>query len=359
MKLKVISKVLILALTVCIGANEAAAKSKDLVTVQTAWIAGQEAFPIWYAKKQKWDIKNGMKIEMQVYQSGTDALQDFEVTNWVFGGLGAIPTMLGATAGNLSVVAIANDEANANAIMVRPNSPILDNKGYNKKYPNLYGNPQNVRGKTFWCTLESSAQYTLHMWLKRLNFTEKDVVVKNIDQALSLVSFSHGIGDGIVLWAPFTFMGDQNGWVTVGTAKDAGTALPIFLVANTAYTEQYEKVTQNFVTMYMKGVQWLIAAPRDKATKALQEYYKDVFNLDYTESMVSLHFNSFQLFDLEMQKVLLSNKKGESQARKWQNEIVEFFASIGVIDKLGLKAVKGSNYITPKFINMISKSDLK
>ena len=35
--------------------------------------------------------------------------------------------------------------------MARPDSPLLDTKGANKGYPNLYGKADDVRGKTIIC----------------------------------------------------------------------------------------------------------------------------------------------------------------------------------------------------------------
>ena len=49
--------------------------------------------------------------------------------------------------------------------MVRPDSPLLDTKGANKGYPNLYGKADDVRGKTIICPASSSAQYLLTKWL--------------------------------------------------------------------------------------------------------------------------------------------------------------------------------------------------
>lgn len=38
----------------CLG-TALPARSADLVKVPTAWLPGQEGFPMWYAKQQGWD----------------------------------------------------------------------------------------------------------------------------------------------------------------------------------------------------------------------------------------------------------------------------------------------------------------
>ena len=136
---------LVLMSLFCLGAALPAAAA-DLVKVPTAWLPGQEAFPIWYAKQQGWDKAAGIDLQIYAFDSGADALRAFPAKSWIFGGLGAVPAMLGALRYNMSVIGLGNDEAMANAVMVRADSPILKTKGYNKEYPNIYGSPESVRG---------------------------------------------------------------------------------------------------------------------------------------------------------------------------------------------------------------------
>ena len=44
-------------------------------------------------------------------------------------------------------------------------------------------------------TTVSSAHYGLSNWLKALGLTDKDVTIKNMDQAQALGAFDNGIGD--------------------------------------------------------------------------------------------------------------------------------------------------------------------
>lgn len=66
-------------------------RSADLVKVPTAWLPGQEGFPMWYAKQQGWDKEAGLDVHMYAFDSGADALRAFPAKSWVFGGLGAVP----------------------------------------------------------------------------------------------------------------------------------------------------------------------------------------------------------------------------------------------------------------------------
>jgi len=356
MTFKRITKFFIMAFCAVCVAQPAFAKT---VTLKTAWVVGQEGFVVWYAKKQGWDKAVGIDIDMQIYQAGKDALKDFTSDIWFIGGLGAIPTVIGAAEGNMSVIGIANNEARANAIMVKPNSPILAQKGVNSDYPAVYGSAASVKGKIMLASKATSSHYTLHMWLKALNLTEKDVEMKNIAQDIALLSFEHDKGDAVALWAPFTFVGDENGWKTVATARDVHAELPIFLVANTAFTKQYPDVTKNFLAIYMRGIQWMLDAPREEVAKELQIYFKEVLHQDYSDDMIDLHLGVFELFNLADQKKILAVSDGQSTARKWQNDITTFFVREGLFSKADIEKVTGSKYITSKYIDMVTSKEIK
>ncbi len=67
---------------------------------------------------------------------------------WVLAGTGAVPGMMGALRYGTYTIAVTNDESTPTP-PAPPDSPILKTKGYNKDYPEVYGHPDDVRGKTF------------------------------------------------------------------------------------------------------------------------------------------------------------------------------------------------------------------
>ena len=213
------------------------AGAAELQKVPTAWMGAQETFPIWYAKQKGWDKEVGLDVELLYFSSGMDALSTLPAKTWVFGGMGAIPALMGALRHDTYVIANCNDEAMVNAVMVRPDSPIMQTKGYNKSYPNVYGTPESVKGKTVLCTTVSSAHFALSSWLKALGLTEKDVTIKNMDQASALAAFEYGIGDIVTLWAPLTYVGEKRGWKVASTPHDCYRGLPIVIVADREFAD--------------------------------------------------------------------------------------------------------------------------
>ena len=73
------------------------AGAAELQKVPTAWMGAQETFPIWYAKQKGWDKEVGLDVELLYFSSGMDALSTLPAKTWVFGGMGAIPALMGAS----------------------------------------------------------------------------------------------------------------------------------------------------------------------------------------------------------------------------------------------------------------------
>lgn len=110
----------------------------------------------------------------------------------------------------------------------------------------------------------------------------------------------------------------------------------------------------------MRGIHWLLNAPRADVVKEMQTYYKDVFGLDYSETMLDLNFNVFKLFNLAKQKELFAaGENGMSKVQAWQESIAQFVLNYGSVHKSLEKNIIGSKYVVPTFINMIEESDLK
>lgn len=342
-----------LAVAVLCLALPGMALAADLQKVRTAWLDGQETFPIWYAKEKGWDKEVGLDLELIYFDSGADALKTLPSKQWVFGAMGAIPAMIGALRYDLSVIGNANDEALANAVMVRPDSPIYRTRGYNKSYPNVYGHPDDVRGKTILCTTVSSAHYALSAWLRVLGLKESDVIIKNMDQPQALAAFEYGIGDVVTLWAPLMYVGESRGWKIASTAQDCYQGLPVVLVADAKYAEANPEITAKFLGVYLRAVNMLQKETAETIVPAYLRFYLDWAGRDYTKELATLDLKTHPVFNYEEQLKMFDASDGPSQAQHWQGELAQFFAAIGRINQDELKKIEGAPYVTDKYLKLV------
>ena len=176
----------------CLPAPSAAAAEKPF-KLDICAMPEHESFIFWYAKEQGWDKDEGLDFQIHFFQTGMDQLEALPAKQWVVGGTGTVPILVGALRYNTYLIGIANDESWVNAVTVRPDNPALKVKGWNPEYPNLLGSPETVKGKTFLYTQSSSQHFGMSEYLKALGLTEKDVVMQNMDPAQVLADFAENL----------------------------------------------------------------------------------------------------------------------------------------------------------------------
>ena len=337
----------------CLPAPSAAAEKPFKLDICA--MPEHESFIFWYAKEQGWDKDEGLDFQIHFFQTGMDQLEALPAKQWVVGGTGTVPILVGALRYNTYLIGIANDESWVNAVTVRPDNPALKVKGWNPEYPNLLGSPETVKGKTFLTTTVSSAHYALSVWLRVLGLTEKDIVIKNMDQAQALSAFENGIGDGAVLWAPHAYVGEAKGWVLAGNPKLCKLASPCVLVADRKYADAHPDVTAKFLSIYLRAANMLQKETPESLAPEYCRFFQEFVGKSFTPEMAALDIKTHPVFNLEEQLALFDGSKGQSKAAKWMADIAEFFASVGRITPDELKVVKDGSYATDKFLKLVKQ----
>ena len=329
-------------------------QAADLVKLPTAWMDEHETFLVWYAKEKGWDRDEGLDIDVQYFSSGLDILNALPSGSWVIAGMGGVPAMMGNLRYGTSVIAVGNDESMTNAVLVRPDSPIVQTKGWNKDYPEVLGSPETVRGKTFLVTTVSSAHYALSSWLKVLGLTDADVTIKNMDQSQAVAAFDNNIGDGVALWAPHMYVGQAKGWTLVSDLKKCGVGNPIVLVCDTKYAEANPDIVARFLKVYLRAVNMLQKEPLENLVSEYQRFFLEWAGKNYTRQLCLTDLKDHKVFNLEEQLALFDENNGTGAVHRWQTAIAKYFSSVGAISKDELARVETSTYVTDKFLKLIA-----
>lgn len=353
MKLMRIFCALAVAAALCFTLPLSGTAAAKPTKIKTAWLDEHETFLMWYAKEKGWDKEEGLDIDLLYFDSGMAVLSALPAGEWVFAGLGGVPAMMGNLRYDVYVIANGNDESLTNSVMVRPDSPILQVKGYNKDYPEVYGSPETVKGKEFLCTTVSSAHFALSHWLRVLGLKESDIIIKNMDQAQALGAFSTNIGDGVALWSPHMFVGEDKGWKVVATPNSCGMGNPIVLIADKKFADKNPEITAKFLKIYLRAVNMLKNEPVENIVPEYQRFFLEWAGKEYDADMARRDLLAHPVFNLEEQLVLFDDSKGQSQAQKWQSDIAQFFAQVGRINAEDLKKVGSGAYATDKFLKLV------
>jgi len=140
--------------------------------------AETNSFVTHWAIEQGMMEKNGLKVNMMYFNSGMPQIEALPAGEWVMGPVGIVPALFAVLRLDVYIIAITYDESGSMSVLARPDSPILNTKGYNPDYPNIYGNPKDVTGLTALATINSTSHYTLGKYLDALGLSEKDLKVK-------------------------------------------------------------------------------------------------------------------------------------------------------------------------------------
>lgn len=288
---------LMLALLLCPAGAPAAAES---VPLKTGWLGEYEAFPVWYARQQGWDKEAGLEVEMLRFDSGKALIEGMKAYKWVLAGCGSVPTVSAAFGAPFEVVAVAGDEAAANAVLARKDAKPADAAA--------------VRGKLVLCPQGTSAHYTLVQWLRSLGLTEKDVKIRFMPPEQALGAFRGGLGDLLVTWAPYTYAAEKEGCVLVATAADVKVSLPLVLLADRRFAAENAELVRRFLTLYQRGAAVLAAEPDEKVVAAYMRFCKEWAGRELDAATAREDLLAHRVYPVSEQLQLLGDGPGSLRA---------------------------------------------
>lgn len=278
--------------------------------------------------KNGWDKELGFEMELIYFDSGMAQIEALPAKQWVVGTMTSVPWLVGALRYDLYAAGLANDDTHSNLVLVRPDSPILKAKGVNPNFPETYGSAETVRGKTVLTTTVSSAHYALAVWLERLGLTEKDVIVKNMDQAQALAAFESGIGDIVVLWAPTMFVGLDKGWKCANLDSQKGASLPSVIAMDRTWADTNPEKAALVLKAYFKAIDYLkkenVALAQD-----FSQWLLEWAGIEMAPQYAAIDIKNHTVWTLPEQLVLMNESKGPSEVQKWTFQLSDFFVSQG------------------------------
>lgn len=308
----------------CFTADLFAASQEPPFKIETGWLPEHETFLIWYAKQKGWDKQEGLDIILNRFDSGKELIDSTD--KWDIGACGAFSILTSPAPEKFAIIGIGNDESLANVVMVRPDSPLLRTKGINDGYPNLYGKPDDVRGKTIMCPASSSAQYLLAKWLAAYGLTAAEVHIRNTDEVPGLQAFFDGEGDAIVLWAPYSYIGDEHGLKVAATSRSVNAPQSVLLMADKSFADAHPDQVASFLRVYLRAVRMM----REESVATIAEDYKTFFRewagKTMSDAEVIKDITIHQVFLLDDQLRLFNAEHSRSDMQNWLAAMIRFNA---------------------------------
>lgn len=326
-----------------------AAEKKPVVRVSMQ--PCMHAMPSWMAVQEGWTKDAPIDLTYTLFSSGYPQNEALAAGEWDVGCSGSSVLMAGLRYGSL-VIGISNDESETNDLWVRPDSPLLKNKGFNPKYPEIYGTPEDWRGKKVLLTTMSTGHYALNATLGHLGLTDKDIKVVQVEPGQALAAFSAGEGDIVQLWAPGSYIAEANGWVKVTSGRRAGVKIPGWIYVSKEFAAKHPERVVDWLDLYFRGVD-LERADKEYGNKMLLRFFTEYCGLELTKEQVDKELQLRPLFTVEEEVEMLTNP---DKATKWMIETGEFLAAQGRLSKKEMaKLVEAKGFIEPKFMKMLAE----
>lgn len=336
------------------ASNQSADDSDTIQVIRVAHMPEFEAFLTFKAIEDGLDIKNGIKLEMQYYDSGMTMIEALPANQWDFGAVGTLPATLAAMRYDSEMIAITDNESQANIVMARPDNPVFQNKGVNSKYPEIYGSPEQVLGKTILTTTVSTVHNATSSYLNALGLKDNDVNIMNLDQAQAVAAFDSGKGDFVGLWAPFCWIGLDKGWKVVSAGDQSGAKIMQVLIVNKKFAEEHPDLVVKFLDIYFQEID-LMKKEGPQLADEYQAFLRDWGGMDISKEHAILDIQKHPVFDLQEQLALFDKSKGQSQIEKFSKDITDFFVEQGRFTAAENDKTFQSGFITDKYLKMLAK----
>lgn len=311
---------------ICVSATLSTAFAKPM---RVTMMLEHEGFLLWYAMQQGWDQELGLELSLNIKNlSGADILNiTKDAKNWDVAAIGAVPLAICSKNLPITAFAIANDESQSTEIFVKSDSSILKKRGYNHNYPNIYGSPESVRGKTFFIRENTSSFYTLMTWVKIIGLNFKEINFKNVAIADMVQDFSQSNAEGLVAWSPITYDAIRNGYAHVASADDLHLFLPVVFCTPPDYAEQHAEDLSKLLSIYYRASQEQ-KFHLNKMTKAYKKFLKTYTGDNFSEAFCKFDLQRHRLLSLDEQIDYFKDYNGQSKIMGVRSQILTIFRDV-------------------------------
>ena len=242
----------------------------ELPVVRVATLTNISGTLFHYITENKYDIEEGVKIELSGYESGALINEALGAGLWDMAGFGGAGITSVAKFDCLPIFPY-QDVSAGQEFVVRPDSDILTEQGYNPDFPNVYGSPETVRGKTILLTMGTGNHMECLEWLKAIGLTANDVTIVHMEFAQAWEAFKNGEGDICEVSYPFTQEAYDEGYKSVTTMADLDLIYANYFYATREFYESQPDALVGVCKAMLHAMEDLQDV--DKATQNTIEWY--------------------------------------------------------------------------------------
>jgi ABC-type nitrate/sulfonate/bicarbonate transport system substrate-binding protein len=282
-----LSLLLIVALTLT-SANlfaGGASETSGPVKIRVGTMPNHIGVPIQYAAEKGLYKEAGLDVEVILFPTGAPINEALSA--------GKIDL---AGSGMASVFALASGDAYwlgdyvktvaGLGVYVRPDSPVLKEKGKFPGNPNVYGSKETVKGMVILGALGTSDQFEAVAWAQGFGLTGNDFQMLNMDRGPAVQAFKMGEGDAIACGGPpYNYELEAAGFVlAAGLTEVSGMDIADGMLGRKKFIDANTDEVKKFVEITYSVIDQLYDSDEMLAEYAMGFYNKNGKN--YTTEMM-------------------------------------------------------------------------
>jgi NitT/TauT family transport system substrate-binding protein len=312
------------------GSSQEAEKSSELglKKIRVAVMPFFLSTPVNYIKEQGLDKAAGLDMEVVMFSNGAAMNEALGANLWDVAPTGGA-AIFGVANFQAKFIADFVDGTGGNEIYVRKDSKILNTRGYNQRYPNIYGDPGTVRGATFLQTTGTTAQLNVIKYIKALGLSDTDVKVVHLEFPQVFQGFLAGQGDIASLVSPYVFRSAENNWVKVADLKSLDTQLFETVIANPRAYQNMKNELAMFLNILFKANEALERDPVLKFNEVKKWYQQNGTEVNDEAVRQECDLKSF----------LTKDAVRQIDYGKYQRDYGEFLVSIQMLNPEQLNTI--------------------
>ncbi len=308
----------------------------ELPVLRVASMPSITCLATYYVEKNKLDEKNGFKMEVIMFDTGAPMNEALAADLWDVGAMGGA-AVTGVANYNEMIIGEILESIDGQGIFVRPDSPIAQDKGYNKDFTNVLGSPNTVKGITVLAPVGTAQHFTILKWLDKIGLKPTDVNIVNMDSVQAYQALQSKRCDAVSLNVPTFFNAINDGMVQVANLADLGTRYVEMIVANSKSIESKKDLIQKYVDTILEASE-AIKNDQEMAADLFMEFLKNngmevtredcVADLKRANFLTKEDFKGRKIgnFAVELGKFYIEQGQLDASAQeKFDNNIIDTF----------------------------------
>lgn len=316
----------ILSLTACKSDKDgngdgSQAGGTDLPVLRVAMMPFITSLPTEYIIENELDIKNGFKIDATMFSTGAPMNEAVAADLWDVGAMGAA-AVTGVANYNMMIIGEVLESLDGLGVFVSPDHPAASVKGFNPSFPNVYGDPETVKGSTILLPIGTAQHFTTLKWLEKIGLKQEDVSIVNMDTVQAYQALKADQADMAALNVPTFFDAIDDGMVQLGNLADLGTRYVDMVVANPKSVENKSELIQKYIDL-IEEANAALNADTEMAADLMMNFLKKNAVEQERSSVVS---------DLERVNFIEKEAWEERELGLFAKELGEFYIAQGQIE---------------------------